>query len=105
LPDRLVYSPIGSGTCVKEFKTRQTDGFTDNWITLRGFTVDSSFECWFQPSKASYTVTVGDRSLTLDVEQESVTNSNFKVTRCDGAGLICKGSNGFKQWTINIFLG
>ena len=41
--------------------------------------------------------------LNLDVEQESVTNSNFKVTRCDGAGLVCKGSNGFKQLTINIF--
>ena len=104
LPDRLVYTPVaGSDTCVKEFKTRQTDDFTDNWIILRGFTVDSSFACWFQPSKASYTVTVGDRTLNLEVEQESVTNSNFKVNRCDGAGLVCKGSNGVKQFTINIF--
>jgi hypothetical protein len=103
LPNKLVYEPSGGGTCVKEFKRRSTEDFTDNWIHLRGFTVNSDFECWFQVSKASYTVTVGDRTLNLDVEQESVTNSNFKVTRCDGAGLICKGSNGFHEFTINIF--
>lgn len=102
LPQRLVYTP-GSGTCVKEFKTRQTEDFTDNWITLRAFTVDSSFDCWFQTSKASYTVTIGDKTLNLEVEQESVTSSNFKVNRCDGAGLICAGSSGFHTFTINIF--
>jgi hypothetical protein len=103
LPQKLVYTPNGGGTCVKDFTTRHTEDFTDNWITLRGFTVDSKFGCWFEVSKASYTVSVGDKTLNLDVEQESVTNSNFKVTRCDGAGLICKGSSGFHQFTINIF--
>ncbi len=102
LPQKLVYTP-GSGNCVKDFTTRQTEGFTHNWITLRGFTVDSKVGCWFELSKASYTVTVGDKTLSLDVEQESVTNSNFKVTRCDGAGLICKGSSGYHEFTINIF--
>jgi hypothetical protein len=48
---------------------------------------------------------VGDKTLSLEVEQESVTTSNFKVNRCNGAGLVCKGSNGFKHWTINVFQG
>jgi hypothetical protein len=111
LPRKLTYTP-GSGTCVKNFVTRQTQEdpddpggptFTDSWISLRGFTVDSTFECWFQTSKASYTVNLDNQTLSLEVEQESVTNSNFKVNSCSGAGFICKGSNGFKQWTINIF--
>ena len=103
LPNKLVYTPVGDGTCIKEFKTRQTEDFTDNWIILRGFTVDDRVVCWPQLAKAAYTVTVGDQTLSLEVEQESITSDNFKVSRCDGAGLICKGSTGAKEFTINIF--
>lgn len=103
LPQKLVYTPVGSGNCIKEFKTRQTEDFTDNWITLRGFTVDSKFGCWWELSKAAYTVTLGDKTLNLEVEQDSVTNSNFRVVRCDGAGFVCKGSTDYHAFTINIF--
>jgi hypothetical protein len=41
--------------------------------------------------------------LNLEIEQESVTSSNFKVNRCDGVGLVCAGSSGFHAFTINIF--
>jgi hypothetical protein len=103
LPKTLIYNP-SNGTCVKDFVKRQTSDFTDNWITLRGFTVDSSFDCWFQPSKASYAVTIGDASFNVEIEQEAITSSNFKVNYCNAsAGYFCKGSNGLKSVTLNLF--
>jgi hypothetical protein len=101
LPNSLVYEPQSSN-CLREFVRRQTSEFTDSWITLRGFTVESEGWCWFQASEASYTVKLDDMSLNLTVKQD-YPSSDFNVTRCDGTGFVCHGTKGYKTFTINIF--